>query len=397
MKRYFIYPLILFSCTWLCILVSRYTGFGGFIREQIEGYLVDYSISSSLIEISDEGDPSYLNKDQLLLKSLRQNPQDSIVIVLLSDSLQNRRSIIRVIEKLMQASPAVVGVDILFDDLKDSMEFIPILSQLTTQYSNLVLAYSLPNEADENTIYPLGASNYNDFPNLGYTNFGLKGKEVRYLDAYTKIDGQIRPAFWTLLWSIGHPDISNGKLRSHRRFINYNFGINDLQVFEVGKVEALNEPYPEGTISPSPLESINGKMVLVGWRGENDFQIVPVNDGVHLMYGIDVIGIALNTIVFNERSHSLIDIYRDIIATFVLLALCILFAFACETTFYNRWSNVIQLLLGLALFLVAPFIPLSKDEVWTVFGMIVVFILIAPALDDLYKYIKEKKNNLKAN
>lgn len=70
--------------------MTRHTGLGGYIREQIEGYLVDYSTPSKLVEIVDEGDTSYVHKDQLKLDSLRQAPQDLVVIILLNESLQNR-------------------------------------------------------------------------------------------------------------------------------------------------------------------------------------------------------------------------------------------------------------------------------------------------------------------
>lgn len=388
MRQKLFYIIILFSCTWFCILMTRHTGLGGYIREQIEGYLVDYSTPSKLVEIVDEGDTSYVHNDQLKLDSLRQAPQDLVVIILLNESLQNRKSILQVIDELMPAEPAVVGIDVLFDDLEDSTDFVSEIAKRASLYSNLVLAYSRPNEADDNTLYPLGATEYNDFPNMGYTNFGLKGKEVRYLDAFARVDGKKRPAFWTILWSKSHSNKQGiYELRSRRRFINFNLGTNDLQVFEIEGIDDLHNPYLD--IFSSPLEAIKGKMVIVGWEGSDDFQIVPVHDGIHLMSGIKVIGTALNTIVLNERSDSFADRYRDLIASIVLLLLCFIFAYSCETEFYKHWSNLIQLVLGFILFLVAPRLPLSLDEVWTVFSVIVVFVLITPAVDDCYRHILE--------
>lgn len=387
-----LYILILFSCTWLCILISRNTGFGGYIREQIEGYLVDYSTPSTSNEKVDDEDK--LNKDQLELRSLRQAPQDSVVIILLTKTLQTRKGILQVIDELMPAGPAVVGIDVFFEDKKDSLFYVDEIKKRTFLYSNLVIGYSRPNEMVDNTSYPLGATDYNDFPNMGYTNFGLEGKEVRYLALYAQVDGEERPAFWTVLWSKSHSDKQGFyEFRSRRRFINFNLEDNDSQVLEISTIADLHKPYHD--VFPSPLEAIKGKMVIVGWIGDRDYLIVPVHDGEHTKPGIEVIGIALNTIVLNERSSSFADRYRDLIASIVLLLLCAFFAYSCETKFYSHWSNLIQFVLGLILFVVAPFIPLSHDEAWTVFSMIVVFVLITPAIDDCYRHILEKIDYLK--
>lgn len=382
MKKRILLIIVLFFATWVCVLIARYAGFCEYFREQIEGYLVDYSVPLHLYPIIEDNDTVFVNRDQRRLRSLRCEPRDSVVIILLEDSLQNRQGIIRVVHEIMGAQPSSVGLDIIFDNLVSSEEYAEEISRLPSQYHNLVLAFSRPNESDDQVLYPLGVDDYDDIPNLGYTNFGLTGKEVRYLDSYCSIEGETRPAFWTQLWALSHPDkLKNGKLKSKRRFINYNFDINDAIVFEIGAIEDLHQSYLGSRVSP--LDLINGKMVIVGWESDDDTQIVPVHDGIHLMPGIKVISVALNTLVFNELSDSFTDKNRDLFVSVIIILLSIGFALLSEFRFYEKWSNVMQLFLGLLLFLVAPQLSMSYDEIWSVFGAVIIFVLIAPAIVDL--------------
>ncbi len=373
-------------------MISGHTGLMEYIGEQIDGYLVDYSIPqdpSKLIRIIDEGDTlRILNRDQQKLRNLQHSSRDSVVIILLKKALQDRDSIVQIINELMPAMPSVVGIDVLFDSLKNKEEFYPLFKELTTKYSNLVLPYSRPYGPQKEVVYPFGIDNYNDIPNMGYTNFGLKGKEVRYLDAYTKIEGELRPAFWTKMWSISHSD---NRLKSRRRFINFNLDENDLDVIEIGSIDSLYLPEMKGL--KAPIQTIKGKMVILGWVGNGDYQIVPTEKGDPLMPGIMVIGTALNTIVLNELSNSIADKYRNLIAIVVSLLLCFLFVNICNTNFYASWSNCIQLVCGILLFITPRYFReyvLSLDEWWTVFSVVVVFVLIAPAVNDCYEHIKKK-------
>lgn len=386
-----IYVFVLVIVSWGIILISRNAS-SGYIRNQIDGYLVDYSVpASSLPDKEDVIDTR--NRDQKKLDNLRRDSRDSIVIILLAKSLQERKYILPIIHELMSAGPAVLGIDVLFDNLEESKECASEILQLPFLYPNLVLAYSRPNEREiVDKKYPLGITNADEIPNLGYTNFGLYGKEVRYLDAYSKIDGIKRPAFWTQIWALSHPDIlRNGNLRSHRRFINFNLDMNSVLVMEISSVDKLREPYALGI--PSPLEAIKGKMVLLGWKGDNDVHIAPIRDGIHLMTGIDLIGTALNTLAINELENSIFDKFRDIFITLILLMMSILFVYFRGSRFYKDWSNVIQLVSGILLFCLASFIPLTPDEVWSFFGAFVVFVLIAPVTDDIVKKVLKLDKN----
>ena len=387
-----IYVTILILVAWGGILYSRYAH-SGYIRDLIDGYLVDYSVPVSSSPNNDNEDIDTRSEDQKKLDNLRRESRDSIVTILLTKSLQERECIIQVIHELMSAEPAVLGVDIIFDNLEDSKEYAPEILSLPFRYPNLVLAYSLPNEREKEVTYPLGITSANEVPNLGYTNFGLKGKEVRYLNTYSKIDRIKKPAFWTQMWVLSHPDkLKNNELWSGRRFINYNLHTELLEL-EINSIDKLHEPYALGY--PSPLEVIKGKMVLLGWKGDEDIQIVPIHDGIHTMPGIELISTALNTIVLNELDNCFFDKYRNIFISIILIIISILFVLLRYTKFYKDWSNVIQLVLGIIMFYLASFLPLTPYEVWSFFGALVVFVLIAPATDDIVKNIFNLDNDEK--
>ena len=395
-----IYILILIVLTWGGLHLVRYSQWGEYLKKQVEGYLVDFPIQSKQtdnpadenkeatlddpddLDDEDVEDNEDVHPDQKRLMALRMEPRDSVVVLLLKNSLQNRESIIDLVHLLMAAEPAAVGLDIFFEDYESSREFAPIIADLPVQYPNLVLAYSLSNEFIDSVTYPLGISDYEEIPNLGYTNFGLTDKEIRYLEPYHKINGQERPAFWTRLWSISHPDkLEKNKLRSKRRFINFNLKPYDRGPIEIGSLDEMHKPY----LGVLPSELVKGKMVIVGWKSEDDQLIVPIHDGEHLMPGIEVNAVALNTIVLNELSNSFLDRYRDVFVTLVILLFSIGFVFLSKTKLFDRLGNVVMFLLGLVLFFTAPLLPMAKDEIWSMFGAVVILLLIAPPINDLIK------------
>lgn len=375
-----IYVLILTVLTWGGLHLVRYSPWGEYLKEQVEGYLVDFPI------LSKQSDKEI--SDQKRWMAVRKEPRDSVVVLLLEKSLQNRESIIELVHLLMAAEPAAVGLDIFFEDDESSREFAPIIAGLPVQYPNLVLAYSLPNEFNNKLSYPLGVSDYEEIPNLGYTNFGLNGKEIRYIEPYSEIEGQERPAFWTRMWSISHPDkLKKNKLQSKRRFVNFNLPPYDGGSIEIGSLDEMNKPY----LGVIPSEFVKGKMVIVGWMSEDDQHIVPIQDGKHLKPGIYLIGIALNTIVLNELSDGFFDRYRDVFVTIVILLFSFGFVLLSKTKLFDKRGNVIMFLLGLVLFFTAPLLPMAKDEIWSMFGAVVILLLIAPPIDDLIKLFPRDK------
>lgn len=386
-----IYILILTVLTWGGLHLVRYSLWGEYLKEQVEGYLVDFpkltgqtDNSEAVPEDDSDDEDAPVHPDEKRWMAVRKEPRDSVVILVLTESMQNRESIIELVHLLMDAEPAAVGLDIFFEDLESSRELVPILAGLSTQYPNLVQPYSIPNEFENKVSYPLGISDYSVIPNLGYTNFGLNGKEIRYLEPYHEIDGQERPAFWTRLWSISHPDkLEKNKLHSKRRFINFNLPSYDGGSIQIGSLDDMYKPYLG--VLPTPSALVKGKMVIVGWTSEDDQHIVPIRDGKHLKPGIELIGIALNTIVLNELSDSFSDRYRDVLVTIVILLFSLGFVLLSKTKLFDKLGNVIIFLLGLVLFFTAPLLPMAQDEIWSMFGAVVILHLIAPPLNDLIK------------
>ena len=133
-------------------------------------------------------------------------------------------------------------------------------------------------------------------------------------------------------------------------------------------------------------------MVLVGWKSAEDNHIVPIHDGEHTLAGIEVIDRALNTIVLNELTKSIFDRKRDVFVSVLILLLSILFVLFTATPSYRKLGNLFQFVCGVVLFLFAPFVPLSCDEAWTVFASVIIFVLIAFPIDDIFNLIYPIQN-----
>lgn len=99
----------------------------------------------------------------------------NIVVVNIEDG--NRAEITAMLEKIMLQKPAVVGVDVVFNEPKDPVTDAA-LTNLFTQHNNIVLAYNLSIEKDktaaEGFLYPKAKQK-------GYANFvGEEGGSIRH-------------------------------------------------------------------------------------------------------------------------------------------------------------------------------------------------------------------------
>ena len=294
------------------------------------------------------------------------------------------------LDSILAHDPLAVGLD--FDLGSMDVKEDSLLLSIIQSHDNVVVGYDLNQEfKSADGVYPFGLE-YGDFLNIGYFNFGAKGTEARYLEPYRRYEGPVREyagerrtAFWARLWEVAH-GIPSGKLKSHRRFINYSF-----DEFNVESSEILGHE-----LSPCDYdENYRNRIVIIGEETTLDMIPTPITYGGHyVLPGAMAVGYATATIGRNEVRGGWFDRNR----IWAIVFLCLLFASLFTVMHFGkcRWlekvrhySNIIQFLAAIVLFIIAKdFIPPTADELWTYFAVLALFVLFAPVVGDLLKLIQ---------
>lgn len=347
-----------------------------YLRDQISSYLGNYSA---------EQNNKYLDGLEKLRKSHR---RDSVILWQISDDIAlDKAQLIVVIDSLMSRKPAAVGLDILFQPDTLTAED-SILSNLPKLYDNLVYPYDYSGNVVE---YPWGGV-FNPIPNMGYVNARKeKGQsEIRYLNLYDKVDGDLRPAFWTQLWLLSRENEKT--LQSNRSFINYS--LSSFLCCDINNMAIMSEE----------LEDVEGKIIIIcskdsDSRINNDLGIVPVDMSAswynydHIMPGPKIICCALQTIIYNEAFYSFWDKNRKIIGLVIIVFLSFLTTALhfCRLR-WIRWvldnlGNTLQIVGAIVLFWMSMVLPIEREDYWYFFSIVALYVIIAPAMDELFRLL----------
>ncbi len=292
------------------------------------------------------------------------------------------------LDTILAHNPLAVGID--FTMVAYQPEQQAHLLSVIRHNDKVVVGYDLVNEIDRtmprSEVYPFGLD-YADFPNIGYFNFGAKGTEARYLEPYRKYEGpdpkykgERRTAFWARLWEVAH-GIHSGGLKSHRRFINYNFELSTLPA-----MVPLRQ-----VMTPDEYDMyFRDKIVIIGNESMADMMPTPVDyHGRYAMPGVHVVAYATATIGRNELKSNWFDRNR----VWMVVFLCVLFTILFTAMHFTRsklreYSNLAQFGAAVVLFLIADcLLPPTGDEWWTFFAVLALFVLFAPVAGDLSKLI----------
>ncbi len=345
----------------------------GYLRSYLEGFIQDK------FEARKQG---------------KENPEDyGIVLCAFNDAGSSIPiQLPALLDTILAHSPRAVGIDFTMEAY-DPERQAHLLSVIKDN-KKVVVGYDLINEINKtmprSKVYPFG-QDYDVFPNIGYFNFGAKGTEARYLEPYRKYKGpdpkykgKRRTAFWARLWEVAE-GIPSGKLKSHRRFINYSFEFSSLPAMVPLRQVMTPDEYDL---------QFRDKIVIIGNESMDDMMPTPVDyNRRYAMPGVHVVAYATATIGSNESKSNWFDRNRGWMVAFLCVLFTILFT---AMHFSRRWiwpkvqeySNLAQLGAALSLFLIAEFLlPPMGDEWWTYFAVLALFVLFAPVAGDLSKMI----------
>lgn len=336
-----------------------------YLKDYVDGFLSRNNQADTkkhLLSVNENG-----QSDEVVILDIAKWPGD-----------EHRSFLSELIDSIMSYKPAVLGIDLKL--LPKDKEMDSILFNTIRAYDNIVLAFDI-----FDSIFPLGME-YDDFPNVCYSNFEVIESMPRYLIPYY---GQYT-SFWARLWEI-YANIPSGELKSKRRFINYNLKpvVHDVKNY----------------FDLSLVSDYIDNIVIIGDTNRDDVFNVPKDDNSksqlherHLMSGIDIIGSATLTIGDNELDNNFFDKNRwfaGLICWVILVAIftAIHFCNSKWVLFIRRIGNFFQLACGIILFIAAKEVSTTKDEHWFLFSIVAVFILIAPVVADLENYVHEIKDN----
>ena len=387
-KVYFFIGLFLLSVLFLHLF---YCFRFDFIRDHAEGYVRGESVYEERIDDPDDSTSLKTTPFDLHVRRTLRHSKDSVVLLFLSDSISDRKSIVSLIPRIMEYKPAAIGLDAFSTNEGSNLEYNDSIISLSRQYSNLVLPYSIAHLGTDFIEYPLGIKDYEEIPQLGFTNFGTKGNEIRYLENYRKVGGVRRPAFWTRLWEVSHP---GERIRSKRNYINFKM-LNVITPFPIRNLQDLDESYM--------ADMFKGKIIIIGKADPIDIRVVPIlYKGDYTMPGALAIALATQTVTYNEASTNFIDKARHFLAIVLVAILCLITTCLHFSSFFPRIGSLFQLIIGLALYYFAEFIASNNPgnidflyDLWYYFGITVIFVLIAAATTNILVLINQGFKKLK--
>ncbi|MEO8150651.1 MAG: CHASE2 domain-containing protein [Bacteroidia bacterium] len=261
-------------------------------------------------------------------KHLENSKRDSnIILVQVADKRNAIADQIRIIEKY---TPAVIGIDAVFKEQRDSLENIKLLHEIS-QYGNIILA----SELDMNSSLDQPAFTHNFFEDndhhyhFGYTNIqGNQFAVARNYLPFLKAGDSIYPAFTSVIAERFAPEKFNELKRRNRKWEIINYTGNLENYTSLSKEELL---YSDG--SNQLRDILTGKIVLVGYFDKQvplimeDFHFSPLNEQVAGksfpdMYGIVIHANILSMILSGEYASETSEFVSYLLAgiiTFLFL------------------------------------------------------------------------------
>ena len=221
-----------------------------------------------------------------ILQDTDELEEDEDVVIVDMSALYSRRELAATLRDIEAQGPKVVGVDVVFEGLKEDTVGDEMMRQVASKYDNIVYSYKLLDYETDSTGYADAVHSFfaSDKTNEGFTNMprNLYGGMKRQLSLGQRHQGRVVPSFIS--------QVVNGSgiekpLSAEERELNINFTPRRFRVVE-----------PED-VGQHP-EWITGKVVLFGaMKEEQDMHYTPLGK----MAGVELLAYSVATLL--ERSE----------------------------------------------------------------------------------------------
>lgn len=239
------------------------------------------------------------------MQSGKQEISQSVTIVDMTE-LTDRKLIAMALEEVEEYNPKVVGVDILFQGLKDDGLGNMMIQDVASRYGNIVFAFNLTDYDDKDGTY--GSELHSFFVDSisvveGYTNFEgkINGGIKRKLSFFRMMNGEDRLSFTSRVFE------------KYAAPVSVNLHREDKDIY------FLPTSYPVVSYDSIADYShlIEDRIVLFGGaHDETDMKYTPIGK----MAGINLLAYALSTVI-DGRDVKPLPVYLMLILSFIIVLL----------------------------------------------------------------------------
>ena len=318
---------------------------------------------------------------------------DDITIVDMSE-LYSRRDLAKALVDIEKQNPKVIGVDIVFEGLKEDSVGDEMSTRIALENTNIVFSYKLLDYVNDSighadTVHSFFVDE-SDSINEGYTNMprNLYGGIKRKLSLGEKVEGRLMPSFITKVSAMYEgrqvKDVS-------KKTININYIPKRFRVVEADSISV----HPEW---------IKDKLVLFGaMKDEYDMHYTPLGK----MAGVELLGYSIETLLQKTEVEEVCGWLM--IAISFLLVLLTQVVFSLYTSFARKRKNRVArflmsatfmrsylMFIWIALWMWVAFILFYLYDIWLDLGWAlsaIAFLLLAQSIyDEIRDAIKTKES-----
>lgn len=256
---------------------------------------------------------------------------DEVTIVDMSE-LYSRRELAATLHDIEAMKPKVVGVDIVFEGLKEDSVGDEMMREVASKYNNMVYSYKLLDYVNDSTGYADAVHSFfaAEGTNEGFTNMqrNLYGGMKRQLSLGQKHLGKVVPSFIT---QVVNGLESTRTLSAEERELNINFTPKRFRTIE-----------PD-SICQHP-EWITDKVVLFGaTKDEQDMHYTPLGK----MAGVELLAYSVTTLL--EQSEVWTPgIWLTVLLSFSLVLLTEILSSAYKTFAKGRRSRLLRFVMSMS-------------------------------------------------
>ena len=294
----------------------------------------------------------------LVFSKLKANVQFDDRILLLNTGKPDRKTIADCIQKLNTYQPAVIGVDIIFEGLKEP-RVDSILSTVIASSSLIVLGDEFvptKNQLLPNTCHPTFCNN----GNTGYVNFVAKPNySIRHFSPVEQINDQSINSFSLEI-------AKRFKLDAAVELINRDNEIE--QIYYRGNTDSYAQMDAKTFLqNVSYKDVIENKIVLMGYMGDDEWSesskdkfFTPLNQNITIKSMPDMYGLVIHANVISMILDGAFIDELEAWKSWLITFLFILFLVVCLRKIYSKFNpgywklvRIFQLLVLFTLFVIS--------------------------------------------
>lgn len=281
-------------------------------------------------------------------------PADDIRLVLL-ESNASHRQIMNVINKICENNPAVLGVDIFFEEsTKEDVDSI-LIKKINSSDSNIVCAYDYELLMTGYKTINYFFKDLYEYSLLGFTNFIEYSDLTIGIRTYENYEGDQIASFATKLYSV----------YAKKEFENKDEVLIDYQY--IIQTDTINDKEPDLV----DFSECRDKIVILGCMSYDDIKDTPYGR----KYGCEIQSYAAATLVYNQSATFFPKLMQ--INLLILFALALTILFVLIRKWLERKDNNLSSIVLVAFYFISYLFPLMSSSE---FSQMMVYYLAVPTL-----------------